>query len=207
RQQVDLFGNGGKGVGGQLHRKGNPQADFPALAPETPQTIASKTPVPGFLERFAKANGAVSAAIYAGSGEQPVDSWMGDPALATDNGSVHARRAVKEGDRTIGFVELTAHLPLNVQEQKSRIELYNSQWIQMRDGLKNLKYAYTMLMVLITLFVLFVTVWIALFLAKQISVPITALLDAADEVRKGNLRHRVEVRATDELASLVRGFN
>ena len=39
-----------------------------------------------------------------------------------------------------------------------------------------------------------------MFLAKQISVPITALLDAAREVRKGNLKHRVEVRAVDELA-------
>ena len=46
-----------------------------------------------------------------------------------------------------------------------------------------------MLMTLITLFVLFVATWIAMFLAKQISVPITALLDAASEVRKGNFKH------------------
>jgi two-component system, NtrC family, nitrogen regulation sensor histidine kinase NtrY len=41
---------------------------------------------------------------------------------------------------------------------------------------------------LITLFVLFVATWIALFLAKQISIPITALLEAASQVRKGNLK-------------------
>jgi PAS domain S-box-containing protein len=64
-----------------------------------------------------------------------------------------------------------------------------------------------MLMALLTLFMLFVTTWIALFFAKQISVPITSLLDAASEVRKGNLKHRVNVRAIDELAWLVRGFN
>ena len=62
-------------------------------------------------------------------------------------------------------------------------------------------------MVLITLFVLFVATWIALFLAKQISTPISALLEAAGEVRRGNLQHRVTVRAVDELAPLVRGFN
>jgi two-component system nitrogen regulation sensor histidine kinase NtrY len=55
--------------------------------------------------------------------------------------------------------------------------------------------------------VVFFATWIALFLAKQISIPIAALLDAASEVRKGNLKHRVNVRAVDELASLVRGFN
>jgi PAS domain S-box-containing protein len=63
-----------------------------------------------------------------------------------------------------------------------------------------------MLMILITLFVLSVTTWVAFFLAKQISVPIIALVDAAKEVRQGNFK-RVEVRAVDELASLVRGFN
>src|SRR6202000_2280567 len=46
-----------------------------------------------------------------------------------------------------------------------------------------------------------------LFVAKQISVPIGALLGAANEVSKGNLQHRVEVSASDELADLVRAFN
>jgi PAS domain S-box-containing protein len=66
---------------------------------------------------------------------------------------------------------------------------------------------YLLFMALITLFVLFVATWIALFLSKQISVPISALLHAAGEVSKGNLKYRVQVRAIDELASLVRGFN
>ena len=46
---------------------------------------------------------------------------------------------------------------MNVQDQKSKIELYNCQWIQLRDGLKNAKLFYIMVMVLITLFVLFFT--------------------------------------------------
>ena len=37
--------------------------------------------------------------------------------------------------------------------------------------------------------------------------PISALLGAAGEVRKGNLAYRVDVKAMDELATLVRGFN
>ena len=72
---------------------------------------------------------------------------------------------------------------------------------------RNVRTFYLLFMAMITLFVLFVATWIALFLSKQISVPITALLHAAGEVSKGNLKHRVQVRAIDELASLVRGFN
>jgi PAS domain S-box-containing protein len=52
-----------------------------------------------------------------------------------------------------------------------------------------------------------VATWIALLLSRQISVPIAALLVAAGEVRKGNLGHRVRVKAIDELATLVRAFN
>src|SRR5436190_2901786 len=66
---------------------------------------------------------------------------------------------------------------------------------------------YLLFMSLITLFVLFVSIWIARVLAEQISGPISALLEAAAEMRRGNLAHRVTVKAGDELATLVRGFN
>ena len=66
---------------------------------------------------------------------------------------------------------------------------------------------YIRLMILITLFVLFIATWIAFLLARQFSIPISALLNAAAEVRKGNLAHRITTPAIDELGTLVRGFN
>src|SRR5688572_2745667 len=205
-QQVNVFVDVAKGLETEMQEKVNSQTALLALQPEARQ-ILSGTPAAGFLERFAREQKAVSAAIYSPPGDRPVDSWMADAALANDNGAVHARHPVNDGGRTIGFVELTSHLPMNVREQKNLIQKYNEEWIVLKDSLKSAKLHYTMVMILITLFVLFFTVWIAFFLAKQISVPITALLGAADEVRKGNLKHRVDVRAVDELGSLVRGFN
>jgi two-component system, NtrC family, nitrogen regulation sensor histidine kinase NtrY len=69
------------------------------------------------------------------------------------------------------------------------------------------KDTYFRLICLITLFVLFFASWSAQLLAKQISIPISALLGAAREVRRGNLSYRVRVSAIDELATLVRAFN
>lgn len=66
---------------------------------------------------------------------------------------------------------------------------------------------YFLLICLITLFVLFFAAWSAQILSRQISVPISALLGAAQEVRRGNLSYRVRVNAIDELATLVRAFN
>ena len=72
---------------------------------------------------------------------------------------------------------------------------------QLTANRKATRTTYLLLLALITLFILFVATWIALFMARQIIVPITALLEASRQVRKGNLAHRVDVQAVDELAS------
>lgn len=88
-----------------------------------------------------------------------------------------------------------------------RMEAYVHHYDQLLVDRKSFRRFYLMLLALISLFVLFFATWIALFLSKQISNPIVALLEAAGEVRKGNLGYRVGVKASDELASLVRAFN
>ena len=61
---------------------------------------------------------------------------------------------------------------------------------------------------LITLLLLFATTWVALFLSKQVTVPIQALAEATREISRGNFDHRIEdVQARDELGMLVRSFN
>ena len=45
---------------------------------------------------------------------------------------------------------------------------------------------------LITLLLLFTTTWVALFLSKQVTVPIQALAEATREISRGNFDHRIE---------------
>ena len=104
-------------------------------------------------------------------------------------------------------IEVSARIPLDAGQQLLEIKKFSDEWAQIAGNRKDYRTLYIMLMVLITLFVLFVATWMARILAKQISAPIAALLEAAGEVRQGNLKHRVTVRADDELACLVRGFN
>jgi nitrogen fixation/metabolism regulation signal transduction histidine kinase len=58
-----------------------------------------------------------------------------------------------------------------------------------------------------TVLLLFAAVWTGLFLSKKITVPIEALSVATREISSGNLDHRVDVEAEDELESLVGLFN
>lgn len=91
--------------------------------------------------------------------------------------------------------------------KQQQINSYMHEYNQIAAQRKWLRSLYLLFLLLIALFILYVATWIALLLARHISVPITALLAAASEVRKGNLAHRVHVEAIDELATLVRAFN
>src|SRR5215204_367555 len=61
---------------------------------------------------------------------------------------------------------------------------------------------------LMTLILLFVSSWVAIYLARGIATPIQALAEASKEVARGNLAHRVTTTiAEDELALLAESFN
>src|SRR5208282_3516505 len=73
--------------------------------------------------------------------------------------------------------------------------------------LKTFRQQMLLSLMLITLLLLSSTTWVALFLEKQVSVPVQALAEATREISLGNLGHRVTVRAQDELGILVDSFN
>jgi two-component system, NtrC family, nitrogen regulation sensor histidine kinase NtrY len=60
---------------------------------------------------------------------------------------------------------------------------------------------------LMTLILLFVSSWVAIYLARGIATPIKALAEASKEIARGNLAHRVTTIADDELALLAESFN
>jgi len=64
-----------------------------------------------------------------------------------------------------------------------------------------------LMLLLITVFVFFSSVWVALFLSKQITRPVEALAVAMAEIATGKHDHRVELAATGEMGELVRAFN
>ena len=205
-EQVEKFTDIAKLLDREMQDEVNAQAALLAAQPETIQLLSGGPPTPGFLAQFAQAQHAIVAAIFPPTGDTPLESWSDRGAQPNSVHSIQSRAPVKAGGRNIGYVVLSSPVPLDVENQVEAIHRANAQWTDLRDQQKYYKLFYTMMMSLITLFVLFVATWIAFFLAKQISVPIAAILDAATEVRKGNFK-RVDVTAVDELGSLVRGFN
>lgn len=106
-----------------------------------------------------------------------------------------------------GLVGVRALLEADAEREHQQLTETISQYDQLGVRKREVWQFYLLLLALICLFILFLSTWVVLLLARGISVPIAELLKGAEEVRKGNLSYRVEMQASDELATLVRGFN
>jgi PAS domain S-box-containing protein len=190
----------------EMHDKVQAQAMLLAAMPETRLLLAGGAASPDYLSRFCIDQNISAAAL--------IPLGAGNPVLASgrmpseDRADVAiARAAVNIGGKDVGTVVLASLMPLDVAAKQRLIDNYNREYAELAGNQKYIRQTNLLMLSLIALFILFVATWIALFLSRQISSPIVALIDAAHQVSKGNLQHRVRVRAIDELASLVRGFN
>ncbi|HEV7786152.1 MAG TPA: ATP-binding protein, partial [Thermoanaerobaculia bacterium] len=70
-----------------------------------------------------------------------------------------------------------------------------------------LKASHMLLFVMVTLVILLASSWTGLYLARRVTVPILALAEGTRIISGGDLSHRVDVAADDELGVLVDSFN
>ncbi len=95
--------------------------------------------------------------------------------------------------------QFTATLQALDNSQKNYQSLYAQRKLVQRTYLGYL--------LLLTVLVLFVATWFALFLSRLVTRPVTALADAMEEISRGRLEARVQLAAADELGDLVSSFN
>ncbi|HOK45763.1 MAG TPA: ATP-binding protein [Bryobacteraceae bacterium] len=175
-------------------------ADAAWLA-ERPETISLASGGGGSLARACRERNIVSAVLVRNDSSSV-------SLCGTDKSMVSGARApVEFRGRSLGFVLVAPQHRADLAERKDRVEQFVRDYDKLTVDRRGFRNFYVLLLLLITLFIQFFATWVALFLSKQISTPIEALLKAAGEVRRGNLAYRVKVRAIDELASLVRAFN
>jgi two-component system, NtrC family, nitrogen regulation sensor histidine kinase NtrY len=98
-------------------------------------------------------------------------------------------------------------IPSDYLARYSQIELETQTYEQQKQDLRAYKREIIAALLLITLLLLFASTWVALFLSKQVTIPIQGLAEATREISRGNFDHRIGIRAQDELGTLVRSFN
>jgi two-component system nitrogen regulation sensor histidine kinase NtrY len=93
--------------------------------------------------------------------------------------------------------------PSRIKEIETQTLTYGLQ----RQQLRTYKSQMLLTLLLFTILLMFSATWFALFLSKQVTVPIQALAEATQEIIAGNFETQVKVQAQDELGTLVRSFN
>ena len=88
-----------------------------------------------------------------------------------------------------------------------RVTDASEKFEQLQMEQNNLRLNMLMMLALATMLVVFAFAWFALYLSKRITVPLQALVEGAAAVSEGNLAHRVDCPAFDELGILVKSFN
>jgi len=98
-------------------------------------------------------------------------------------------------------------LPNDFLSRYSEIQNQTMTYARQKQRLRAYKRDVLLGLFLVTVILGFSTTWVALFLSKQVTVPIQALAEATREISRGNFDHRIAVNAQDELGMLVRSFN
>ena len=106
-----------------------------------------------------------------------------------------------------GLILVGMPLPENFSATVQQIEASQARYLELSRERKLVRRTYMGLLLLLTVLVLFASTWIALFLSKLVTRPLAALAEGTQEISKGRLDYRVDVRATDEIGDLVRSFN
>ena len=96
----------------------------------------------------------------------------------------------------------------DVLEHLTQTERAVAQYQQLEERRGDILVTFMMIFVIVALLLLLAAVWIGLTLATQISKPISALVAAAEQVRRGDLSVRVHPSASvEEVGTLSRAFN
>ncbi|MGA2413006.1 MAG: ATP-binding protein [Candidatus Sulfotelmatobacter sp.] len=106
-----------------------------------------------------------------------------------------------------GLILVAIPLPKEFSQMVKQVEASQQQYFELAHERRLVRRTYLIQLLFLTMIVLFVTTWLALFLSKLVTRPLAALAEATQEISRGRLDYRIDVSAADEMGDLVRSFN
>jgi PAS domain S-box-containing protein len=131
-----------------------------------------------------------------------VEIWQ-----ARDKTYFAARVPASQADPSKGTIVAAYRTNPDFLKRWTAIREQTQEYEKVKQNLRALKSQMLLILFFFTLLVLSAATWVAIFLAKQVTVPIQALADGTREVSAGNFDYQVPEQAQDELGVLVRSFN
>jgi PAS domain S-box-containing protein len=102
---------------------------------------------------------------------------------------------------------VTRQFPPKLTSLVASIDEQHKNFYSLSRNIKRIKASYILLLASVALLLVFASSWMALYVARGITVPIQSLAEATDRVAHGDFTQPVDVQAEDELAGLINSFN
>jgi two-component system nitrogen regulation sensor histidine kinase NtrY len=106
-----------------------------------------------------------------------------------------------------GVIVVNTFVPVSVVNKVDEISNVIDDYRDVNPLRYPIKSTYLVILVMITLVIIFVAIWLGLYLARQLTVPLEHLVQGAQEVGAGNLDVSVNMVGHDEIATLIQSFN
>ncbi len=115
---------------------------------------------------------------------------------------------IRNSNQEIVGAVLAQHVvPESVEFNALEAANARTKFNDLKDSLRQVQLNYFLILAMTTLMVISGFVWLGTYIARKITVPLEGLAEGADQLSQGNLDHRVNVAAVDELGVLVDSFN
>ncbi|MDP3285589.1 MAG: ATP-binding protein [Desulfobacterales bacterium] len=106
-----------------------------------------------------------------------------------------------------GYIVLTTLISNHLSNKMKSISLGFEEYQQIKLYKKPIQISYYILLSIVALLVLFCAIWFGFYLAKSITIPIMELAEGTRRVAEGDLGFSIDIKADDEIGSLVDSFN
>lgn len=111
-----------------------------------------------------------------------------------------------EGKQT-GIIVVETRLPKDIAVNVEKIKDAYEDYMKLESWKTPLKINYLLILAFFTLIIVFMSLWVALKIAKGITDPIQSLAQATEEVAAGNLNVNLTLQREDEIGLLINSFN
>ena len=105
------------------------------------------------------------------------------------------------------LVVVALPMPPGLSQTAMRIRKGATAYWELFNTRRQIRNIFFLILLIITVFVCFSSIWLALFLSKLITRPVEALADAMDEIAAGKYDSRVALISSGEMGDLVHAFN
>ena len=105
------------------------------------------------------------------------------------------------------FAIVLYYIGLKLHKNLSKIKKNYEEYQTLKLMKNPIEKTYLISLLLVTLVIIFSATWFAFYIAKDITQPIYKLAKATEEISKGNLDMKIDLKSKDEVGILINSFN